>query len=175
MDPFTVAASLIMGSATLAGFGLLASLIVMERRPRHAGSANQRANPRRRTRPSSALVSWPAAARTVRQPPPCRCRSPSPQRSAAQVALEAEAHMIKPPDNLARTTIPTGWGRPAWVAGQNVALAQRSGIAAAKSDHGGAMPQPHPRRWGNRLAQRCNVNAAGLKTGNTSAVQPTRT
>jgi hypothetical protein len=69
MDPFTVAASLIMGSATLGGFGLLASLIVMERRPRQAGTANQRANPRRRTRPPSAVVAWPAAARTARPNP----------------------------------------------------------------------------------------------------------
>ena len=50
MDLFTVAASLMMASATLGGFGLLASLIVMERRPRHAGSAARRANLRHRTR-----------------------------------------------------------------------------------------------------------------------------
>jgi hypothetical protein len=82
--------------------------------------------------------------------------------------------MIKQPDNLACTAIPTGWGRPAWVAGRDVALAQRSAIAAARSDHGGAMPRRHPRRWENRLAQRCNVDEAGLKTGDTSAVQSTR-
>ena len=62
MDLFTVAASLIMASATLGGFGLLASLIVMERRPRHAGAAAPACQLPPHS-PQSALVAWPAADR----------------------------------------------------------------------------------------------------------------
>lgn len=62
MNLFTVAASLMMASTTLGSFGLLASLIVMERRPRHAGAAARRANLPPHAQ-QSALVAWPAADR----------------------------------------------------------------------------------------------------------------
>jgi hypothetical protein len=62
MDLFTVAASLIMASATLGGFGLLASLIVMEQRSRH-GLRYPACQPAPPHSPQSALVAWPAADR----------------------------------------------------------------------------------------------------------------
>jgi len=64
MDVFTLVSVLIMGSATLCGFGLLVSLILMERNCTGSGTPCQAAKPCRARRNRTSGPPRPAAVRT---------------------------------------------------------------------------------------------------------------
>jgi hypothetical protein len=79
MDLFTLVSVLIMGSATLCGFGLLLSLIFMERNATASASAAERTTPCRRARHRKGVLARPPAARTAGAAMP-----PSARRTAAR-------------------------------------------------------------------------------------------
>jgi hypothetical protein len=114
MDVFTLVSVLIMGSATLCGFGLLVSLILMERNCAGSGSAGHRTKPCRNRRNRTRVPPRPAALHTgAASASAGQRRRDGGTRAAAETgAGSAGAKILPPPGRPCTTTTTVEGQRP---------------------------------------------------------------